>query len=175
MFVCLFVCLIDLLIVLPYDVMMMTTTTTRTRRPPTQDLPIPPSHRPTGTLHLLIGHLASTRVDTSLRFYGPGSLLLHADAKALLVDLLRSLAEHYRLDLSGDVACPTLDEEPEWPLLELDTAGGHRQRQGREQGAAAARLMMCYGRIAFGPLSLAHTPQTKRQTAASWPPRCWTT
>jgi hypothetical protein len=78
-------------------------------------------------------HLATTRVDAARRFYGPGSLLLHADDKALLIDLLRSLAEHYRLDLSEDVARPSLDEEPEWPLLELDTAG-HRQRQGREEG-----------------------------------------
>lgn len=66
------------------------------------------------------------------RFYGPSALLLHPDDH-LLLDVLRSLAEHYSMDLSADVACPALDEEPEWPSLHLDTAR-HRQRVERAQG-----------------------------------------
>jgi hypothetical protein len=94
--------------------------------------------------------LATDRVEVTRRFYGVAALLLHPDDRLVLLDVLRSVAEHYRLSLlAGDAARPALDEEPEWPLLELDTAR-HRERQEREQGAFGCVVLRCFGLVWFG-------------------------
>lgn len=77
-------------------------------------------------------------------FYDADAIVLHQDDRTLLLEVLRSISDHFRLDLSGDMEAPGLDREPDWPMLHLATEAARRRREreeGKDRGILAAALL----------------------------------
>ena len=97
-----------------------------------------------GTLAAVMRHVIKRPAHELALFYHSESILLHAEDAALLLEILGSLTEHFRLDLTGEMDAPLLDHEPLWPLLDLATTTARRRRESEERkdrGILAATLI----------------------------------
>ncbi|KAM3575936.1 hypothetical protein VYU27_002121 [Nannochloropsis oceanica] len=97
-----------------------------------------------GTLTAVMRYLILRPLDELCLFYHPDAILLNRDDSALFLEILESITEHFRLDLTGHMDDPALDHEPSWPLLELATTAARRRREsedGKDRGILAANLI----------------------------------